>query len=642
MDRLTAAWLIVLVCACGKGKERSKAKPGSASSPTPAATAKLGRAIDVAVTQSQVCAVLASGQVACWGDQKGSLEPLTPRPTIVKGVTDATSIGAERCVLRGAKPAMCWDNEAAVREIPGTENARQLAHGEWEPCFVLANGSVSCWDERAARLAPVSALTGVRSLDDWGYNEWCYVRDKDGAIVCTGDHESDLGKQLPVFPDAISVSRVEQSIACAARKSGELSCFGTYADAIAKLPTTGDQIFLEGLTACMRRGGDIACRPWAEETWNARALPAKATKLSCDSNTCCAVLADGGVACWGDNGEARLGDGVAASATTPAKVDKLPPVATLMAGERFSIALTREDGDLYAWGGFGKGPHVPSKIASGPIVSVAVSGSLVIVARESSMRVMESDGERWDSESLPAPPAKPRSISVDEAGNMCAALDDGMTYCARPDATGEELRWMPIRGFSNIKELSAGGASTCGVSKTGTVACMIDERSEDETKPPPRSAVLVPGIKNARHLANPFAELADGTSVQIRLDEKRRWIVTPSPTLAGLSNISTGGYGWSPTCAIKDTRARCWFAFGGGDDRMGVLARETGSTVPTGTPAPVAGAIDAVAVAAGNSHACLLDAAGAVWCWGDDRYGSLGRGRYTWRDEPVRVVDIGP
>jgi alpha-tubulin suppressor-like RCC1 family protein len=75
---------------------------------------------------------------------------------------------------------------------------------------------------------------------------------------------------------------------------------------------------------------------------------------------------------------------------------------------------------------------------------------------------------------------------------------------------------------------------------------------------------------------------------------------------------------------------------------MGVLGRGNASKTPTGTPAPVEGAIDAVAVATGNKHACLVDTSGAVWCWGDDRWGALGRGRVTWRDEPARVVDIGP
>ncbi|HTL37997.1 MAG TPA: hypothetical protein VL326_32925 [Kofleriaceae bacterium] len=642
MDR--RAWLVVLLLGCGKAKHHPPATGGSAGSGAPAAlTAKLGRAIDVSVSQSHVCAVLASGEVACWGELDSSLGPLVTRPTLIKGVSGATAIAdGLDCVLRGAKPAMCWDNDLAVKEMSGTEGARQLVHGEWAACFVLTNGSVACWDDRTRKLAPEPGLSDVRFLDRWAYNEWCYVRDKDGQIVCTGEHANDLGPQLPAFADAVGVSRVAQSVACVFRKGGAISCFGTYADEIARLPARGDQLYDVGTLACVRAGDAVSCRPWGAETWDGRALPggAKVTSLSCEANTCCTVQTDGAIACWGDNQDGRLGDGVPAHAATPTKVDILPPVATVVAGERFNLAITRE-GDIYAWGGFGKGPHVPSKIENGPVVSLATSGAAVIVARESSIRVMGSDADGWESESLPTPPAKPRSVAVDDAGNFCAALDDEMTYCLREDAGSGDPRWMPIRGMKNATQLSGGGATICGLVDAGAVACMLDERAEDETKGPPRNAVIVPGITKARRLALPYVELADGI-VLMSLDESRHWTVKHQRELAGFAGISTGGYDWSPTCAIKDKRASCWFAFGGGDDQRSVLARESGSNVPTGTPAPVAGSHDAVSVAAGNSHACLVDADGAVWCWGDDRYGTLGRGRVTWRDEPVRVVDIGP
>jgi hypothetical protein len=637
------AWLLVLLVACGKGKGNTPAK-GSASqgSAATSSTAKLGRAIDVSVSQSHVCAVLASGQVACWGELDSVLAPLGTRPTLIEGVTDATAV-AEDCVLRGKKPAMCWDNQRVAKEVPGTENARQIVHGEWTPCFLLANGNVSCFDDRAERLEPVAGLTGVRAIDDRAYSEWCYVRDKDGAIVCTGDHDTDLGKQLPVVPDAIGVSRIDQSMACVHRPGGALQCFGTYEDALAKLPKTGDQLFLEGMLACVRNGGAISCRPWAEDTWLARALPggAKATDLSCDSNVCCAVLSDGAIGCWGNNGEGRLGDGMPAYSRTPVKVDKLPPVEKLLAGEHFTVAVTREDHDVYAWGNAGKGPHVPEKLASG-VMTVATSSSFVMLQTEYSVRVMVPDREKWDSESLPAPPAKARSLAIDDSENMCAALADKMTYCLRPDAAGNEYRWMPIRGMSNAKELSGGGPLVCGVSEEGSVSCMVDERSIDEEKAPPRNATTLPGIRNARHVSIPYVELADGTVTRLDIDEKLKWSTTPQPALAGMNGITTGGYAWSPSCAIKEKRAHCWYGFGGGEDRMGVLGRGDASKIPTGTPAPVEGAIDAFAVATGNKHACLVDTSGAVWCWGDDRWGALGRGRVTWRDEPARVVDIGP
>lgn len=131
-------------------------------------------------------------------------------------------------------------------------------------------------------------------------------------------------------------------------------------------------------------------------------------------------------------------------------------------------------------------------------------------------------------------------------------------------------------------------------------------------------------------------ELEDGTVVQIQRAENKKWTVIAKPELTGIRDIQTGGYGWSATCGFKDNRAVCWLAFGGGKDSMGLLARS--SKVPTGAPAPVEGLGDVRAVTAGNSHVCAVDTSDVLWCWGDDRYGELGRGRVTLRDEAKRVA----
>ena len=121
--KTTTTLLISLVVACGK----SSPKPHDKPAPAPPTAAHTGIR-DVAVAQSHACAVLASGQVACWGELHGPLEPLTTKPELIPGITGATQISKEDCVLRGDKPAMCWDNERNVTEVPGTEGATS---GEW-------------------------------------------------------------------------------------------------------------------------------------------------------------------------------------------------------------------------------------------------------------------------------------------------------------------------------------------------------------------------------------------------------------------------------------------------------------------------------------------------------------------------------
>lgn len=620
---MRAALLIVALVACGGDREKKPPEPKPAEAPAAVRTGVR----DVAVSQSHVCAVLATGQVACWGELEGPLEPLTTKPQIVKGVTDAVAISDEDCVLRGAKPAMCWDHDG-VAEVPGTENAKKLVGDQWNPCFLLATGSVSCWKDK--KLTAVPGLAKLRAIDSWAYNEWCYVRDT-GAIECSGDHADDLGKTLPSYADAIDVVRVDQSVACVLRQGGVNTCFGRPEGGAEKWPKRADQITEQ----CVRGGDGVTCYAWSasstEWLWQPKKLAGKPTALSCNAGTCCAVLA-GDLACWGDNKNGRLADGMAATAR-PTKVEGLPPAARVLAGEDFTMAITK-DGALYVWGDMGGGPHVPHELAEGPFEHVALAMIGAVTTSGRSVRMYGPNDERWGSEELPLLPADPTAIVIDGASNVCAALVDGTVRCLR-DGPGDELVWQSIGGMTNVVSLAGVGGAICGATKAGAVVCLIDERDEGSDAPPPSRAVVVPGIAGARRIPVPFVERADGSVVEIERTEKKTWTVTPLPALAGITNIDTGGYAWSPTCGLQGAHGVCWLAFGGGKDGRGVLARS--SKVATWTPAPVEGIGDVRAISAGNSHACAIDTSDAVWCWGDDRDGQLGRGRVTRRDEPARV-----
>lgn len=118
-----------------------------------------------------------------------------------------------------------------------------------------------------------------RSIDDWAYGEWCYVRDT-GAIECSGDHADDLGKTLPTYADAIEVVRVEQSVACVLRKGGEMSCFGRPEGGADRYPKRADQISEK----CLRSGDAVSCFAWSESAsewmWQPRAVDGKVKETS--------------------------------------------------------------------------------------------------------------------------------------------------------------------------------------------------------------------------------------------------------------------------------------------------------------------------------------------------------------------------
>src|ERR1039457_5466078 len=78
------------------------------------------------------------------------------------------------------------------------------------------------------------------------------------------------------------------------------------------------------------------------------------------------------------------------------------------------------------------------------------------------------------------------------------------------------------------------------------------------------------------------------------------------------------------SCAIESGKAYCW-----GDNGSGQLGN--GSTVGSSVPVAVdtSGVLVGQAltqITAGGAYTCALDAAGAAYCWGDNRSGQLGEG----------------
>jgi alpha-tubulin suppressor-like RCC1 family protein len=94
------------------------------------------------------------------------------------------------------------------------------------------------------------------------------------------------------------------------------------------------------------------------------------------------------------------------------------------------------------------------------------------------------------------------------------------------------------------------------------------------------------------------------------------------------------GGGYHSCQALGPGTVRCW-----GDNEFGQIG--DGTTTERHTPVQVTGIGKAVSIATGNYFSCALLAGGAVKCWGRNEYGQIGDNTTADRSTPVSVLNLG-
>jgi alpha-tubulin suppressor-like RCC1 family protein len=182
-------------------------------------------------------------------------------------------------------------------------------------------------------------------------------------------------------------------------------------------------------------------------------------------------------------------------------------------------------------------------------------------------------------------------------------------------------------GDSHVCAIVSGGAACWGMDRYGQLG---DGLTSDSAVP---VAVAGLGADVVAIGAGAFHSCAVVTGGGVRC-----WGRNDAGQLGDASSLASGYTavtgGNSHTCAITTARGvRCW-----GKNASGQLGSAGAPSGPT--PVDVAGLAGVIAVAASGDFTCALTDAGAVMCWGSNYMGSLGTGSSADAD-PTPAVAMG-
>jgi alpha-tubulin suppressor-like RCC1 family protein len=211
------------------------------------------------------------------------------------------------------------------------------------------------------------------------------------------------------------------------------------------------------------------------------------------------------------------------------------------------------------------------------------------------------------------------SISAGD-GHTCA-IESGSAYCWGDQASGDIGNGTAIDFYrapvavdtssalagKTLTQISAGDDSTCALDSTGAAYCWGDNTNGQ--------------------LGN---DSTNDSSVPVAVDT--------SGALAGkaLTQITIGnGY----ACALAAGAAYCW-----GSNAVGELGDNSTNDSSVPVAVDTSGALAGktlTQITAGEFHTCVLDTAGAAYCWGDNPFGELGDNSNNSSSVPVTVDTKG-
>ncbi len=292
---------------------------------------------ELAASGDHTCARLVSGRVLCWGGNgrgqlgAGSTAPFSTDPVEVASIDDAVALAAggpfsHTCAVRATGEVACWgddeygelgDGTLTTAPVPtpvavgGMVDATAVAAGGRHSCALLADTSVRCW--------------GFNASGQLG----------DGAVLAAPPFAS---------PSPVGVSGL----------SGVVAVTAGFGHTCALLPS----LLANGTVACWGDNSTAQLGPNSSAALSAVPLLVGGlggvASIDAGQSHTCARLLGGTIRCWGDNSQGELGDGTISGpfnpgVATPVTVSGISAAVGISAGLKYSCALL-VDGTAKCWG----------------------------------------------------------------------------------------------------------------------------------------------------------------------------------------------------------------------------------------------------------------------------------------------------
>lgn len=538
------------------------------------------------------CMVTSKGGVKCWGANdygqlgNASLEPaLIPVdvPGLDSGVLDVAVGTGHTCALLVTGVVKCW----------GSNSYGQLGNGS------SANSAfpvdVSGLDGGVLLISAfrdhTCALMSSRDVRCWGSNGFGQLGNGSATASSMASNVLGLGGS------AVYVSAGDK-YSCAVISGGAVKCWG------------------RNLTGQLGNG----TRTDSVVPVDVVGLGGGAMTVSAGIYHTCALGNDGGVKCWGSNGQGQLGNGSTMDSDLPVDVLNLTStVVQVTIGSMHTCVLTSLGG-VKCWG-----QNVRGQLGNGTM--------------------MDSD--------VPVDVGGLGSgVTVVEVGHYhgCAVTIDGKAFCWGANSSGQVGNGSRTDAsvptdvtVFGVLAVSSGDSHTCVLTNLGSVKCwgsnyygQLGNGSFTDSATPVNVNGLNTGIVA---IATGYSHSCVVTSLggvkcwgnnqdgQLGNGSTSRSAV-PVDVIGLSSGVMAVTAGFGHTCALMSNRSvKCW-----GNDDYGQLGN--GLSPASNTPSDVPGLVGVYAIAAGFLHTCV-GLYGRVQCWGKNDTGQLGDGTTSASQVPV-------